>query len=282
MTEQIPKPVDMHEAFKRYPVKRGAEKIAYVRLHGVAADARMSEPRLFNAFLRSPEGSVDEETFAHWTAVGNLVLTAQQLQRASGELKRIISERFTQMTVELYGKPSAEIAGQLIAEQLNGLEPLVGNNDVDQARLSSTIGFLREQLGDAEISEVPDNNFEDVLEQVGTYIRERFGPILESLWREGEPADKKISAQEVAERFQRGIDMLAEDDPAWKDWHSEVTQDSSAETITRRKFIGVGQNSRAVSSLAVTFTHEAIGHALRSINGGKTGDEKLEHGMPGS
>ena len=281
MTDETLQPVDMHKAFKRDPDQRDASRIVYVNLDNAAAQAKKQENARLRAFFAAPEGSIEELDAARKAAIGYFVLTGAQLQTAPIREVAKVSERFTQASIELYGKPDAEEARSLASRELEEFKQLVDDPNVDQDRLHRSIDFLTQQIGETS-SEKEIIDLESVLRQMREVIYKRYGDVLALLEPEGKDPTEEISAEEVAKLFQEAINFMAQSEPGWAGWRVETSKDAVMETHTREKLITVGSNARQISSLKVSFAHEVLVHALRSVNGATTGDDLLAHGTPGS
>jgi hypothetical protein len=161
------------------------------------------------------------------------------------------SKRYTQSTSEIYGEPEADLARSLWLEQQNG------GNEV----------------------ELP---FKGAAEKAREFLNDTYGSVFNAL--EIEPSGETLGLEEVADRFEAALKVLAEEhDPDWKEWEVERNAEKdSLSVVAGDKKILVGMQRAGVpqEQLRALFAHEVLVHGLRAVNGKKLSDE-LGGGLPG-
>jgi len=261
----------------------GAERLTYPSLEAVAQDARQIECDLLDEFWAAVPGSLEEEKLARYAAVGYLVLTAYQLRNVAPASQPLISKRFTQSSVELYGAPKPDDVGKLMLGQYGNFRQYVDNPTVDQTRLQDVLATLDEALGGIIATVEADvNDYHEVAEQMKTALNERYGDVLE-LFDSFEQDATELDLESVRSLFQEGISRLAASDPDWQEWTVEITNGEGMSTISKGKKVKIGNRGNyRPERLKALFTHEVLVHGLRSVNGYKTGDAFLGKGLPGN
>ncbi len=230
-------------------------------------------------FLEAEPGSVEEYSYARKLAVGYLVLTGSQLQRVNPEDREFISEHFSVSSSEIYGKPEESESKKLIANQLSEFNQYLDSGENPYARklvdlLSSY--DITDVATDESVSLLPENS-----EMIAEFIEDKFKNAL-SIFNDID-LERKYSHEEIKELFQEGINSLALSDTDWSDWKVEIINGGNISTSAKKKLIKIGKNTAyKTNRLKPLFVHEVLGHALLSVNGSKTGNEKLQYGVPGN
>ncbi len=211
-----------------------------------------------------------------------LVLTGHQLRNVTPDAQPLITDRFTQSSIELYGEPKVEEARQLITNEYFSLAEAVGNPQVDQERLTSTLGILHQALGcTIDLAPSKEQDLQYIAGQFKEILVARYGKVLET-FDEVEATGGKVDLEDVTALFQSGIDTLAQTEPAWRDWKAVVTNGEGMSTNTKDKQIEIGRKGNYLAErMKPLFLHEALKHGLRSINGHKL-DDMLGKGLPGN
>ena len=255
-------------------------RLEYPQLNEEVKVSRIAISPNMTGFLAAEPGSVEEYSYARKLAVGYLVLTGAQLQRVNPEDQEFISQHFTVSSSEIYGKPEETESKKLIANQLgefNGY--LKESNDNPYAirvvELLSTYD-ISDVESDESVSLLPENS-----EMVAEFIEDKFEEVL-SIFDDID-LEREYSHEEIKELFQEGLNRLALSDLDWSDWKAITVKAAGMSTSSKKKIIKIGTNSAyKTERLKPLFVHEVLGHALMSVNGSKTGDNKLEYGVPGN
>lgn len=278
---QLAKPVEMLEAFSRDEAQKAAEVLSYPDLEIYAQQAKSKDGQLFNEFVDSEPGTLEEEDRARAVAVGNFVLTGLQLQYSLGERREIVSQRFTEASIELYGRPEPDEVAALAARELNRVQSYKHNPAVDQERVARLEKFFSSQLQDNDLS-VPEHmerSLIEALDQMKEMLASRYGNIAE-IFNKAAADYRKLSPEQTSNVFKKAVAQLAEDNPAWNDWSVEVGKTRAMSVNDRKRLISVGSISRATDKLLPLFAHEVLVHAQRAVNGSKLQSYPAEHGMP--
>lgn len=282
-SEQKPVPVpavSMIEAFTP-SADVGSEQLAYPNLERVAYDAARRETAHFNEVLRAEPGSLAEEKAARKAALTYLVLTGAQLNKPGNTDHQLWTNRLTRSSVELYGSPDTAVAKQLIAEQFDTFSEHRTNPAVDQARLGHVLDTLSHALGDTSSESIARVDYAPVARELAAVAEQKYQTAFSVF--EGVAGPEKQNLETVQALFQRGLDALATDDPAWQGWTAEIVNGSGMSTSSRDKKIKIGNGGTYTADrLKPLFAHEALVHGLRSVNGSKTGDTLLATGLPGN
>ncbi|HTB48567.1 MAG TPA: tyrosine/phenylalanine carboxypeptidase domain-containing protein [Verrucomicrobiae bacterium] len=261
----------------------GAERLIYANLDAEAQEARQIESNLLDEFWAAVPDSLEEEKIARYAAIGYLVLTAYQLRNVAPASQPLISQRFTQSSVELYGEPKPDDVRKLMSGQYDSFRQYIDNPAIDQTRLQDVLATLDEALGgDITTAEVGMDDHHGVAEQMKTALNEHYGDVLE-LFDSFEQDGTELDLETVRSLFQEGIKRLVASDPDWQEWTVEITNGEGMSTIAKSKKVKIGnRGTYRPERLKALFTHEVLVHGLRSVNGHKTGDAFLGKGLPGN
>ena len=274
-------PVDTLKAFYRSTEGVDAPVIQYPKLPTYADEANGKEKALWHEFWSSPDDTVEEEDRARAAARGYFVLTALQLQQAPERDLASVSKRFTEAAVELYGKPDITEVRRLAANQYHELTKLLSNKAVEQDRLNHVLEFLRTQLG--EIPAVDDQTNEklnDSLDAIKGVFETQFADALQ-VFKGLEAGSKSLSAAQVKELFEEAKAILESKEPAWQQWSVNFADKKTMGSDDKQQAIEIGEKgSYSPARLKRLFIEEVLVHSLRSVNGSKTQDYMLEHGLP--
>jgi hypothetical protein len=210
------------------------------------------------------------------------VLTGEQMQRAPERHRPEIAKRFTEAAVELYGEPNVPEVRRLAAEQYHNLARNLDDSRVDQDRLKRVLSFLENQLGGVPPRpEIVEDELHEPLEQIGIVFEERYGEAL-AVFDEIDYSQKQVPAEKIKELFEKAKDTLAHEDPEWNNQKVVLTDKKSMGYDDKKHQIGIGKKGTyAPKRIKRLFIEEALVHGLRTLNGSKSGDYMLEHGLPG-
>lgn len=202
------------------------------------------------------------------------------------EAQRLWSERFTQASIALYGAPDPDTARALIVHDLETLAELVGQPNVDQARLERVQAFYNQHLGVMVEAHTPvihsEAELQDIAAEVKEYFWQRFGPALEAITNSDDP-DTMVGPTEIAECFDRALDVLQASHPMWRTWQVAL-QDSGSLSVRcgeHRILVGQRREPLHLSALPGKFAHEALVHVLRQLHASSLGDPVLARGLAG-
>lgn len=228
-----------------------AKRLRYDDLEPLVDKYRPFEYRRLNKVFEAEAGGLKEADEARKLAMLYLLMGSVALQKAENkESVELWSDRYTASSGEIYGLPEPEIAQELNAEQVAGLE-----------------------FGE---------KFKEASEKLGEYLEEKYGDVFRALDLDNAPDE--IDPEQAADRFEAGIKMLTENfDAAWGEWNikRDATKDLlSVEQQTKTLKIGMNRANMTPGELKKLFAHEVLIHMQRSINGAKK-SESLRTGLAG-
>ena len=275
-------PVETLKAFTRSTDNVDSPVIFYPELDSYADLAREKERPIWNEFWSAEDNSIDEEDRARAAAMGYFVLTGEQMQRAAEHHRPDVARRFTEAAVELYGQPDVEEVRRLATEQYHYFDGLLGFPGIDHIRLTRVLSFLKKQLGEVTAkSEQSPDDLAEARQAVREAFEARFGNAL-SVFDDLDMSQKNVPVEEIARLFGEAKNVLAETDPAWNGEKIVLSDKKSMGYDNKKHEIQIGKKgSYGPKRMKRLFIEEALVHAQRTMNGAKTGDETIEHGLPG-
>ena len=259
-------------------------------LHAEAADRRQNTA--LAAIWDTVPDTVQESAAARTVAIGNLVLMADRLQGLQAlssisvgavaaevaQRQRLVSERFTQSAAELYGAPDPEEARSLAYLQLRELEQHVGNPRVSQANLLNVINFWQ-KTPPLETLQPLESRFVRAREAMHAILDNLFGDTLH-IFDRPEREQETLAPGEIATLYSQALASLTAHDLDWQNWHVEQRNKRYQGISVQRQAVIVGNPTLQSKRARPLFYHEVLGHALRAVNGSKTGDELMREGLP--
>ena len=278
MAEKPPK-VTLLKAFRPDQQKVADATLSYPDLETKVVNQQSYDALRWEQFL-GEDDELAQAAHAENLASQYLLQTALRLNQASTpELKEMWSQRFTQASIELFGRPDPEIAKQLFREQGEEIEALFSDPNVDfylLDHLRSTYRAL--ELATTDQGERPD--FHEASAIFRDFLESRYKAVFEIF--EGLDEDTKLSPSEVLDIFAAALDKLKEEDSAWEEWEAELTDSTSLAVASKSQRIRVGKNRTAIKASEVKglFGHEILVHAKRAVEARKVNDEELATGLP--
>ncbi|MGB3945448.1 MAG: tyrosine/phenylalanine carboxypeptidase domain-containing protein [Candidatus Saccharimonadales bacterium] len=221
----------------------------YEKIDAIVAQHRPHETARLRKTFEAEEGSFAELEAARQQAFQYLLFSVNALKHATTpENRDRWSKRYTQASSELYGVPEQSLAQQL----------------------------YEQQQSDEKI-----RPFEAAATAVGEYLETKYADAYVALELDGTSAS--IPIEKVADKFERALAVLAQDDDGWSDWR--VDRDASKaqmQVVAKSKRIIIGMNGVDVTPAGVKglFSHEVLVHALRAVNDEKAGSD-FASGLPG-
>ena len=262
----------------------GAPELTYPNLDSVAGDARQREYALLREAWSAPDDSLEEEKFARYAAIGYLVLTSQRLGNVDQGNQQLLSDRFTQNSIGIYGAPEPQEVKKLLVEQHAGFSRYADRPAIDQARLHAVTDVFQGSLGGSieSVEAQHDAELQNLAQQVAVILDARYGEALH-IFDPIEQSGVKPTISEVKSVFEAGLAALQPTNNAWKNWGVEITDGQGMSTSTSSQKIKIGKRGDyQASRLKALFAHEALTHALRYIHGQETGDRLMGVGLPGN
>ena len=262
----------------------GAPELTYPNLEAVAATARQKENTLLREVWEAPEGSLDEEKAVRSASIGYFVLTGNQLQQTAPDNRHLVSSRFTQSSIELYGAPQPAEVSKLLIGQYTDFSRYKDHSNVDQGRLDAVTNVLEGAFG-ASIEGVQapeDKHLQIACAEINRVLRSRYEASFQ-LFDAIEERGLKPSISEVQAIFEKSTELLVPIDNSWSAWQVKVTDGIGMSVSADAKTINIGRHGDYQHDrLRPLFAHEVLTHALRAINGLRTGDKLLYKGLPGN
>lgn len=276
---EIPK-VLILDPIKPDPTAVDAERLSYPKLLPAVTKHRPFEYERINK-LWDVEDALDEEQAARQLANQYLLMTAQRLQEVgSEEPQQLLSERFTQQSIELFGAPNAAVAQDLVIGTLISLEGLQVDESVDSELLSFLINTLSAKVANPEQKSGAELDYKPVAEVLNQQLSRRFGAALEQF-----DADERatFSPQDIVGIFTQSVAKLAENEPAWGRWKIKPVDGATLSVSAGDEVVKVGRERARASrtELKGLFGHEVLVHGLKGLNARKAGDSRLASGLPG-
>jgi len=213
------------------------------------------------------------------------------LQSAPPNGRQKLSDELTQLSIAIFGAPNRRIAREIVHEELQAANRMLGLPFVDRAQCEWLAAFYAEKLGDAFTLPAPE--YSSVIAQKSAaiaaltqkmhgYLRQNYGDVLDAVTANGE-ASSEIAPPEIAARFAAGLAVLQKRDAAWAAWKVELGEGDALRVAANAQKIFVGEHRQpmALAALPALFGHEVLVHALRSVQASARGDALAAVGLPG-
>ncbi len=279
MVEKPPK-VSLLKAFRPDQHKVADTTLSYPNLGAKVIKHSSYDAARWEQFLIEDD-ELAQAAHAEELASQYLLQTSLQLNEAySPELKEMWSRRFTEASIELFGRPDPEIANQLFAQQRQEFEALKDNPHVDQSLLKHVLATYAASEVEMSAETKQPEDFSESAKAFKTFLEEEYKEelsVFDSLDDEAQ-----ASPAETAELFTRALDKLKAKDSAWNEWAVEITDTTSLAIVSKSKRIRVGKNRVPfkASEIRGLFGHEVLVHTKRAIEARRLGDEELALGLP--
>jgi len=281
-------------AFKRAEESKAAEQLTYPNLlnmhpndmnpesKGIVYVARERDGAFWRELADAELGSIQEADRARAIALSNFVLLSHQLQDGLHTSRERFSQQFTEASIELYGSPESKYVAALAANKLSECRHYQGMTGVDQERVSRLTEFFTGQLGErkSDIDTAMSPETIDALDRFKDMLEDRYSDVFAVF--ESAKDKEKVSPEEVAELFNRCLEILADSNPAWQDWSAGVGKKRAMSANSHKKRISVGSIPRPGERLLPLVAHEMLVHAQRAVNGSASQDHIVGHGLPES
>jgi hypothetical protein len=251
MTSELP-PLSVLKAIAPSPDTKESPILQYDELTAQTDLHRPFEYERMDKFWMAETDSLEEMKYGKQLAMYYMLLGANALQSAGTEASMLLlSDRYTQLTGELYGRPDAVLAKRLWEQQISGEEQEVAP-------------------------------FQEASRQLGEYLNATYATVFDAL--ELENAPDYIDTESIVERFDAGLIALANDhDESWSEWsvvRNKKGDILSVEGLKKNIVVGMRRADVSASQLKGLFAHEVLVHAQRAVNGAKIDDE-LRKGLSG-
>lgn len=216
----------------------------------------------------------DEEALDIRLSHEYLLIVALKLQQAlTDEERELWSRRYTEMSIEIFGRPWVDKAAAIAAADLPKLRQLATSSDIDP-KLIETLLTTYENL--AQLAPVEDgvSSHEQLLKYLNGYLRDKFSDAYAII--DGDDTDI-LTIDHIRELFEQVLENLG-----WTAWSVAFDDTAQMSVSPQRKTINLGAYTPALTRKRVRslFTHEVLTHAHRAVNGAEY-DKNLAYGLPG-
>jgi hypothetical protein len=245
---------------------------------------RKMEPIVWDEFMATEPGSLEEESAAKKLAEIYLGATAMQLINGVKDVEAMSSQAdwLTHQSIEIYGEQDVEDTYDVMRNDITIFESLRDSKIVDSSDLDRIMSIYIE-LGIAtdrrtSIEGEAAGSFEKGDLEFKKYLVEEFGNILRHF-----DATTLYTATDLIEIAKKVLAEQVDKDDRWSDWKITTKEDGSMAVDTTTKEIKIGKKRAPSlgSEIGASLLHEVADHAYRSINGETTGDEDLQYGLYG-
>ncbi len=280
--DTIPK-VSKADVFKALtPQVDSDEFYSYTHLQPTVEIHRPYESSRYSQIWQLEEGSFEEFLKAEELALQYFMMTAEKMQAINDENQlEILSNRYTEASIELYGAPKKAVAEAILNQLLGELGDLRTYSNVDEA----LVNFTAEQLPqpfETESQKRSELEHGAHIELLGKAVEDKYDDLFERIGFTEYDPDKIYQINEIVAVFEQCLEALKLSDEAWNEWEVIKDEDSAILSVNSPKkqiVVGMLRSPIAAQELKGLFAHEVLVHATRSVNGGKH-DELLGSGLP--
>lgn len=273
------------EAISPTNAATGEDELTYNGLVAAVDRYALTNRSRSAAFWGAEEGSPGELSKARQLALEYMLRTAQKVIESHQGNRDLWADRFTLASVELYGEPERVEMSRLLIDEYSSLVQLLDNPNVSQEHIQFLLDeykpIIAAQDNKLEVAEDSANREKVVIRQYGEVIRKKYQGLFDLV----DEADKdRFTAQDIQELFITALDWLKNnDDPEWSNFKAVIGGGTSLKVLPGSGIIEIGSRREIASRDDVRglVAHELLVHALRAINGRKTGDKKLASGLGG-
>lgn len=210
-----------------------------------------------------------------------LLAIALKIQEATSDAQRALwTERFTNVSIQLFGRPDPNEAARIARADLRLLRQVAQHTTVDPTVLTPLFDAYEQLIRQQSTATNAPSRYTSLLTRLHTYLLKKFSSVYAILdeYKESEVVTSAV----VRKRYTDMLVRLTTLDPAWRDWRVEANESAQMAVTPSDKVIQVGWylpplSIRRVKSL---FTHEVLVHAQRSVRG-LSYDTNLAYGLPG-
>lgn len=280
--------VNTSHAFFQSNSGTGEEKLIYPNLENDAKKSKEGIPGLLIKIEKSEPGSLDEEYLAGKLATRYLILTAFSAQKED-ENRDLWNERFTKASIEIHGQPQEELVKEIVKKEYDEISKLSGDNNISQQSVDSTLDVYESIMKNMRNNKDLNNRStysRDINEEklaiaaYGKIIKEHYQQLFDLVDEENK---NEFSPEELHNLFNKALNILKEEDQEWDKWKIVFNDNTYLSTSSSSREIKVGRRHVPISVIEAKklIAHEWLVHAFRSLNGYKTGDDRLAKGLPG-
>lgn len=199
----------------------------------------------------------------------HLLMIAQKLQEAgSDEEKYLWSQRYTEASVSIYGRPEYNVVTDMARQEIEFFEHIVEERGACFSLLEPVFSVYPSLASDATVDTGGDleKRYAPLLERLRSYIFHEYDAVLACF---DEWSARMMPISEVKTRFTEALQILAERDAAWEDWTVTWITGSTLMVNPSKREVQIGRYLTELPTKRVKglFAHEVLVHAQRSVNG---------------
>lgn len=229
-------------------------------------------------FEAAEESSVEMLVPARALALFYLIKTSDKLLAAENQRSVATwSERFTQASIELYGKPDENEVGNLAKDAIRFFHEARNSNGVNRALLSSVVGTYETLFQNQDDEAIDNTENERVVPEVEAYLHETYGEIFELV-----DEDREYKPTEIHSIVEQALSILAQKDRRWLTWRTELKPQGNLEVDGEEHLVIIGSKRVPAKGrkLKGLLGHELLIHAQRRLNAEVLEDVPLQRGLP--
>jgi len=260
------------------------DRLEYKYLEKTVEKNEPYEELRIDEVLNAPQHSIQEKIATQQLGYHYLLKTAYSAMNAPTKYSRAHwLDRYTQVSIELFGAPLKKRANQLLDKHFQQFEVFKNIEQVDQALLKEYLTWLdSKRLSDTRASseEYENESIKNLLVDISDYLHEHYREAIDVFSDENLP--EKNTIVEAMEKIETALEKLKVIEPGFSSWKVKIISNKDVISVNpKTKTLQLGKNRAAMtnSELKGLFCHELLVHALRSINGAKI-DENLAFGLP--
>lgn len=204
---------------------------------------------------------------------------ALKIQEAKTDIEqKIWSQRFTEMSIRIFGRPDPDEAVAVASEDLQTFASIRQRHGIDPATVAPAFNAYERIVNG--VTAAPRLHYIALLANIKAYLTGRFNSVYAVLAKYND--NDIMDTQTIRRCYGDMLAQLADHDPMWRQWSVVASKSTQMAVSPGRKEIHVGTYLpplpvRRVKSL---FTHEVLVHAQRSVRGSVYG-RQLAYGLPG-
>ncbi|HET8884210.1 MAG TPA: tyrosine/phenylalanine carboxypeptidase domain-containing protein [Candidatus Saccharimonadales bacterium] len=225
----------------------------------------------------------DDEVAADTLPQKYLPVLALKIQQAETDEERTMwSQRFTDLSVRLFGQPNLNEAIAIANYDLKALKTIWQKHDISASVVEPMFKMYQRFIKQMPTKEpiAPRPQYTALLTALRAHLVERLAPVYAVMaeYEEGDVMD----AETIRWHYAQMLSQLAVFAPVWKKWRVVASESAQMAVSPRYKEIQVGAYlpSLTVRRVKSLFTHEVLVHAQRSVRGAIY-DHQLAYGLPG-
>jgi len=210
-----------------------------------------------------------------------LLNAAYRLQKAWTLPEKLFwSTQFTTTSVKLFGRPLSREVASIAAHELEYFETVVNELGINEEFAHPVLSAYQSLTSRrAKTLPVPETRYAALLGQLHQYYLHEYTKPFKIFDRYAQ--NVPLHPDDIAESFDRALDVLKSQDPAWMDWTVVMTRSAKLAIDVHNKRILIGKRRAPilVNEARGLFAHEVLVHAQRAVQGAKRSHD-LMIGLP--